>query len=72
MALNWPKQHNKLFFAKKKSRGRSPSQELVVGPRSGPYHLVFSKGLNVLVFMCQNLIFEKLKKYKENIVDILL
>ena len=41
-AKNGPKQHNKLFFCPKgkKSLGRSPPQELEVGPRSGPYLLV--------------------------------
>ena len=45
MALNGPKQHNRLFFCPKgqKSLGRSPPQELEVGPRSGPYLLVFNK-----------------------------
>ena len=39
---NGPKQHKKLFFCPKgkKSLGRSPPQELEVGPRSGPYLLV--------------------------------
>ena len=38
----WPKKHNKVFFSPKgkKSLGRSPLQELEVGPRSGPYLLV--------------------------------
>ena len=42
IAKNGPKLHNKLFFSPKgnKSIGRSPPQELEVGPRSGPYLLV--------------------------------
>ena len=45
IAKNWPKQHKKLFFCPKgkKSLGRSPPQELEVGPRSGLYLLVFIK-----------------------------
>ena len=40
-----PKQHKKPFFCPKgkKSLGRSPPQELEVGPRSGPYLLVCKK-----------------------------
>ena len=45
MAKNWPKQHNKLFFCPKGKKalaeGQSPLQELKVGPRRGPYLLVF-------------------------------
>ena len=45
-ARNWPKQHNKVFFCPKGKKslglGRSPPQELEVGPRSGPYLLVRS------------------------------
>ena len=44
MAKNEPKQHNKLFYSlwakKATAEGRSPPQELEVGPRSGPYVLV--------------------------------
>ena len=42
IAKNVQKQHIKLFFCPKgkKSLGRSPPQELEVGPRSGPYFLV--------------------------------
>ena len=45
MAKNGPKQHNNVFFClkgkKASSKGRSPLQELEVGPRSGLYLLVF-------------------------------
>ena len=37
MANNWPKQHNK------PAEGRSPPQELEVGPHSGPYLLANNK-----------------------------
>ena len=47
IAKNGPKQHNKLFFARRAKKasaeGRSPPQELEVGPRSGPYLLVILK-----------------------------
>ena len=39
----WPKQHNKVFFLPE-GLGRSPPQELEVGPCSGPYLLVFLIG----------------------------
>ena len=46
-AKNGPKQHNKLFFCPKgkktSAEGRSPPQELEVGPCSGPYPLVSLK-----------------------------
>ena len=45
---NGPKQHKKFFFARRAKKdsaeGRSPPQELEVGPRSGPYLLVLLKG----------------------------
>ena len=48
-AKNGPKQHNKLFFARRakkaSAKGRSPPQELEVGPRSGPYLLVLFKAV---------------------------
>ena len=44
IAKNGPKQHNKLFFARRAKKasdeGRNPPQELEIGPRSGPYVLV--------------------------------
>ena len=42
IAKNGPKQHKALYFCPKgkKNLGRSPPQELEVGPRSGPYLLV--------------------------------
>ena len=47
IAKNGPKLLKKLFFCPKgkKSLGQSPPQELEVGPRSGPYLLVLTKGL---------------------------
>ena len=47
IAKNKPKQHNKLFFCLKGKKslglGRTPPQELEVGPLSGPYLLVSVK-----------------------------
>ena len=47
IAKNGPKPHNKFFFCPKGKKasdeGRSPLQELEVGPRSGPYFLVSIK-----------------------------
>ena len=47
IAKNGPKQHNKLFFARRAKKasaeGRSPPQELEVSPRSGLYLLVVLK-----------------------------
>ena len=45
ISKNGPKQHNNLLFCPKgkKSLGRSPPQDLEVGPRSGPYLLVAFK-----------------------------
>ena len=44
IAKKGPKQHNKLFLARRAKKdwaeGRSPPQELDEGPRSGPYLLV--------------------------------
>ena len=44
IAKNGPKQHNRLFFARKAKKAsaeaQSPPQELEIGPRSGPYLLV--------------------------------
>ena len=43
IAKSGPKKHNKLFICRKgkKSLGRSPPQEPEVGPRGGPYLLVY-------------------------------
>jgi hypothetical protein len=51
IAKNGPKQHKKLFFCPKgkKSLGRSPPQELEVGPRSRPYLLVFLNIWNSII-----------------------
>ena len=50
IAKNGPKQQNKLFFARRaknaSAKGRSPPQELEVGPRSGPYlQVMLMKGI---------------------------
>ena len=46
---NGPKQHKKVFFARRAKKAaaedRSPPQELEVGPRSGPYLLVYINNL---------------------------
>ena len=53
MAKNGPKQHNKVFICPKgkkgSAEGRSPPQELEVGPRSGPYLLVNYKDKEIHV-----------------------
>ena len=55
IAKNGSKQHKKLFACPKgkKSLGRSPPQELEVGPRSGPYLLVnfkWEKSLDLVIY----------------------
>ena len=53
MAKNGQKQQNKPFFAQRAKQilaiGQSPPQELEVGPRIGPYLLVFLYFLSLLL-----------------------
>ena len=66
---NGPKQHKKLFFCPKgnKSLGRSPPQELEVGPRSGPYLLVM-----MIMMMRMMIIKMKMKMMRMMVIMIML